>query len=506
MTLPAWRRMPDWQRLKADLAEAADANPAFPEERFAGRGIVICAGGARMFTCAWITIAMLRRHLGCTLPIEVWHLGPQEMGPPMRGLLEELGAEAVDAHEVAKRHPVQRLGGWELKAYAVLHARFAEVLLLDADNLPVRDPAFLFERPEYQDSGALFWPDQVRLTRDNEVWSIADIAYRDMPSFESGQMVLDKARCWSALCLTHWINQRSDAFYRILHGDKDTFLLAWLMLGQPFYLIQHAAKALYGTLCQRDPDGSVLFQHRNWAKWILYGDNPRIAGFQWEDECRSLLEELRTAWDGRVFNPPPRSDGARHIEVMLARIRDFTLTRVSSDERRIALLPDHRVRSSVALERYWYVADGDPGPELRIEGEGVPVCALRQDGDRVWRGRMRQAPGMPIELAPLVSIQKQDEPDAALLALIDRVLDIGAALPTDGEVARDVLGALRLLSAIDPAVTGYLMQDDAVWASTPERARLIRSVRTALAASGDIAAGNNWLVRATALDTHYERR
>jgi hypothetical protein len=268
--------MSDRQQLKAELAQAADASAPFPEDRFAGRGIVICAGGARMFTCAWVTIAVLRRHLGCTLPIEVWHMGSQEMGPPMRGLLEELGAQAVDAHEVARRHPVERLGGWELKAYALLHTRFAEVLLLDADNLPVRDPAFLFELPEYRECGALFWPDLVRLTRANEVWNIGDIAYRDMPSLESGQMVLDKARCWRALSLTHWINQRSDAFYQFLHGDKDTFLLAWLKLQQPFHLIRYQPKTLQGTMCQRDPDGVVVFQHRNWAKWILHGDNPQI--------------------------------------------------------------------------------------------------------------------------------------------------------------------------------------------------------------------------------------
>ena len=111
--------MADWQELKARLQKAAQADPGFPAERCEGRGIVICAGGSRLFTCAWVTIALLRRKLGCALPIEVWHLGPQEMGPPMRGLLEELDVEPVDALEVAKRHPVDRLGGWELKPYAL---------------------------------------------------------------------------------------------------------------------------------------------------------------------------------------------------------------------------------------------------------------------------------------------------------------------------------------------------------------------------------------------------
>src|SRR5215472_9924026 len=98
------------QDLKAQLAAAASAGSPFPEHRFAGRGIVICAGGARLFTRAWIAIALLRRHLVCRLPIEVWHLGQEEMGPAMRGLLEELGAQPVDAYEVAKRHQVERLG------------------------------------------------------------------------------------------------------------------------------------------------------------------------------------------------------------------------------------------------------------------------------------------------------------------------------------------------------------------------------------------------------------
>ena len=236
------------EELKAQLAAAVSSDHPFPEDRFVGRGIVICAGGARLFTCAWVAIALLRRHLACTLPIEVWHLGPEEMGPPMRGLFEELDARPVDAFEVAKRHQVERLGGWELKPYAVMHSRFREVLLLDADNVPVRDPGFLFDRPEFRNTGTVFWPDIVRLSSDNEIWAISGLSYRDTQSVESGQMVLDKSRCWRALSLSHWINQHSDVFYQFLHGDKDTYLIAWLMLMQPYHLIRHRAKLLEATL------------------------------------------------------------------------------------------------------------------------------------------------------------------------------------------------------------------------------------------------------------------
>ena len=76
----------------------------------------------------------------------------------MRNLLEDLDVQTVDALEVGKRYTVTRLGGWELKAYALLHSRFREVLLLDADNVPVRNPEYLFDTPDYTAAGTLFWP------------------------------------------------------------------------------------------------------------------------------------------------------------------------------------------------------------------------------------------------------------------------------------------------------------------------------------------------------------
>ncbi|MGA2960825.1 MAG: hypothetical protein ABSD96_04080, partial [Candidatus Korobacteraceae bacterium] len=329
------------EELKSSLAAAAAADSQFPTGRFEGRGIVICAGGARLFTCAWVCIALLRGKLGCTLPIEVWHLGPEEVGPAMRSLLEDLGAQTVDAFEVAKRHQVQCLGGWELKSYALMHSRFREALFLDADNVPVKDPSYLFERPEFQETGAMFWPDIVRLSRTNQIWTISGVPFYEGASLESGQMVLDKSRCWRALSLAHWMNQHSDAFYEILYGDKDTFLIAWLLLGQPFHAVRHKPKLVDFTLCQRDPDGSVLFQHRNGAKWILRGSNARVEGFRFEDECLELLGKLRGLWDGRVFNPPVRSECALRLERHLVVIREFRFVRVSSDERRMELLHGH---------------------------------------------------------------------------------------------------------------------------------------------------------------------
>lgn len=272
--------------------------PAEPRD-FSGRGIVICAGGVRYFTCAWVCVQMLR-WLGCQLPIEVWYLGRRELSPEMESLLTPLGVECIDGEALAKTWPSRRLGGWELKAYAIAHSRFAEVLFLDADNVPVRDPEFLFDSAPYRETGAIFWPDYGHFEKTGEAWTLLGMERPEHPEFESGQMVIDKRRCWRALRLALWFNEQSDFFYRMIHGDKETFHLAWRKLGQSFHFIQKPIHTIGWTMCQHDPAGERLFQHRNTDKWSLHGTNARVEGFRFESECFGFLASLRRQWDGNA--------------------------------------------------------------------------------------------------------------------------------------------------------------------------------------------------------------
>src|SRR5205085_2739777 len=68
-----------FQGLAARAVRASGPRIAFKTKR----GIVICAGGPRYLPCAWVCIKMLR-HVGCELPIEIWHLGPAELPDEMR--------------------------------------------------------------------------------------------------------------------------------------------------------------------------------------------------------------------------------------------------------------------------------------------------------------------------------------------------------------------------------------------------------------------------------------
>ena len=97
--------------------------------------------------------------------------GPEELDRLMINLVGRFGVECVNAQEVEKKYPRRMTGGWELKPYAIIHSRFAEVLLLDADNVPIGDPSFLFDEPAYQKTGAIFWPDYGRLAPKRQIWT-----------------------------------------------------------------------------------------------------------------------------------------------------------------------------------------------------------------------------------------------------------------------------------------------------------------------------------------------
>ena len=88
-------RNPELVRQRAMLEAVCAIEFPFPEGRFAGRGIVICGGGAKYFPCVYVLVRLLR-HLRCRLPVEVWHLGAEEMPKELRGLLAEQGAGCVD--------------------------------------------------------------------------------------------------------------------------------------------------------------------------------------------------------------------------------------------------------------------------------------------------------------------------------------------------------------------------------------------------------------------------
>lgn len=282
----------NWKNYVKDIPDYPDC--------YEGKGVVICGGGPVYFTCAWININMLRES-GCTLPIELWHLD-NEMTDDLIRMIETLGVTCKNISEHGGGH----LENYALKPFSILHSGFSEVLFLDADNISLRDPSYLFEHEAYLKTGAVFWPDFWIMQKKNPIWKILELEPREIVEQESGQLLINKQTCWRELQLCLHFNIESRYYYQILHGDKDTFQLAWLALKQPYHMMGTPVgfcgyedpmhEQFFSTsMVQFDYDGTILFLHRNLLKWFYTSPNSKV----WEQ----IITYQPNAKDRRVINP-----------------------------------------------------------------------------------------------------------------------------------------------------------------------------------------------------------
>jgi hypothetical protein len=364
-----------------------------------GRGIVIPAGGMRYFPCAWVCIRVLRA-LGCKLPIELWHVGRQELSAGMRALVEPFGVACVDATAVAASRPPRFLSGWPIKSFALMHTGFREVLLLDADNMPVVDPTYLFDTPQYHATGAVFWPDSEPFGPHRAIWRLTGVPYRSELAVESGQMLVDRQRCWPGVALAGWMNnQHADFWYRHLHGDKDTFRFAWRKTGLDYAMPPRSPKDLPDTLLQLDFGGGLLFQHRYGNKWSLDSQTLRIPGFRLEMLCRQFLAELRARWTNRP-NPPHRHEdaepAARAVAESLSHGRWHLES--SSGTSTVSFHLDGSVRGGSARERTWSLTVHATEAILAIAGIDSVAWRLARGHNDLWVGQAPAEPGRAVSL------------------------------------------------------------------------------------------------------------
>jgi len=259
------------------------ALPEYPKGKFSDKGIIVVAGG-RYLEPAFVMLNMIRQS-GCKLRIQVWHVGKEEMTDSHRELLRPYNVETRDFKDFVGKdmlQPIQANVGmrlFQLKPLALLHTDLEEVLLLDSDNVPVRDPSYLFDSKEFKETGTVFWPDYWKTSVDNPMWKILGQEPKAAWEQESGQLVLRKSAAWRAINLCVHFN--SEFYMKLLNGDKDTFRFSWIAAQVPFHMIKAwptavgTLKELHSadqkgfcahTMLQHDFDGKPLFVHHNQLK------------------------------------------------------------------------------------------------------------------------------------------------------------------------------------------------------------------------------------------------
>lgn len=290
-----------------DIQNFIPTIPEFPPGYYSGRGIVICAGGPKYNPSAYLTVYTLREVLHCDLPIEWYHNGPDEMPDNFKESIKKFGnIRIIDAslYKTLEGHdaPITDLSSYRIKPFAILVSGFAEILLIDADSIPVKNPSFLFDHPTYRKYGNLFMPDfefissniamnlalcpggqaafhKLHVQHPTEV--LHPESGKPLTLTESGEILIDKKRFWKQLNLTWWLNGRSNIFYQYFFGDKDLYWIAFEILEKgTYYQNPHRPDGIGGnqnnlihTIVQHDPDGTPLFYHRTLSKWETVESN-----------------------------------------------------------------------------------------------------------------------------------------------------------------------------------------------------------------------------------------
>ncbi|KIR96527.1 hypothetical protein L804_06006 [Cryptococcus deuterogattii 2001/935-1] len=276
-----------------------------------GRGIVTVAGNADTLQRVKWSLQMLRSY-GSELPVEIaspscllffffsgwsqltrrsqYHF-PSEAPPaddPIRTELAELGARLVEAKGQTRDKGKNK--SYHLKAIAVVQCPWQEVLYVDSDSIPTRDPSYMFDAPNYKRLGVWATPDYWKTSANNPIWAIMGVKCRNEWEMETGQMFVDKKRHLDVFLLVQYMLENHHFWFAFSDGDKDIFrwaLLAlrkrWAVPGRWVGAAALPSGTASGEFCahtmlQHDSWGEPLFVHYNLLKQIPSGVG---RGYSW---------------------------------------------------------------------------------------------------------------------------------------------------------------------------------------------------------------------------------
>lgn len=374
-------------------------NMEYPKERFSGKGIVMCGGNNKYYPSLYVNIRMLRL-LGCELPIEVYYIGEKEMDPKTISILEENeNVKCINACDFEEKYPIRIHGGWESKVYCIINSSFEEVLFMDADNTALVNPAYLFEEEQYKNTGAILWPDFECWKHDEKMWEILGIRYRKELQVESGQVLVNKSKCWKEINMAKYFCDYSDYYFKLFYGDKETFHFGWRYFDSLYGMPPHPDWIENGIIVQKDFGGAWVFSHRAQAKFKINKTHKICMSMPYEQETLDLIDELSHMWGGTVWVNDKPSNVEKEIIKKISN-KKYKYIRVGLDEREMELLPDKTIGAgSDRLEKHYQIFDDKGKIIMAIHGESCLTALLElNQEDNVWRGKWLDHEKCKIEL------------------------------------------------------------------------------------------------------------
>lgn len=259
-----------------------------------GQGVII-AGGGKYLSWSWVLVSWLRR-LGCTLPVQVWHLGGDEMPAWAIPHFENQNAETVDVTDWLKVHPHRMLSryiaekkwtlaGWCLKMFALEHCPWEQVYFSDADSFPTENPESVMNSSEVKASGILAFSDVANHAKNS--WGYVYAGLKPLKKeWELGQYIVNRRIGWMGLRWSNWMNEHADSWFGLGHGDKFTGELAFRVSGVPLLVSEECSWEGWGILHKWK--GRDFAMHCMGTKRGEYGfPRPEIQELFWDWERRS---------------------------------------------------------------------------------------------------------------------------------------------------------------------------------------------------------------------------
>ncbi|OWZ16617.1 hypothetical protein PHMEG_0009576 [Phytophthora megakarya] len=250
------------------LRRSEEKNVTEMEMTLPSRGIVMVVY-PKLLNSVHATVRLLRGY-GCKLPVEMWFL-ESEMGTVPLDYSRILQSLVKDYGPVTMKGISDDLVvGFTSKVYALAHSELDQILFLDADNVPVKDPTYLFDTPEFLNTGSMFWPDFwtpantiFNIKAESLVWELVGTPFVDMFEQESGQLLIDRRRTAVALHVAQFLAMREPRHLerlRLSYGDKDLFRLAWLKTNTSFHMIV-TPPAAAGMVREKQYCGMTMVQY-----------------------------------------------------------------------------------------------------------------------------------------------------------------------------------------------------------------------------------------------------
>lgn len=304
-------------------------------------GIVSSAGGTYLPT--FLVSLLLLRRTGSTLPLELFMKDRTEYEPSIcETILPPLGAKCLVLSDILagqdNLQSMEKIEGFQIKSFAMLFSSFEKFLWLDADCVPLYDPAVILNSEPFESTGLVTWPDfwansaapvYFNISRQPEPLSTTRQAT------EAGILIVSKKTHFSTLMLAAYYNYYGPDYYYILldqgapgAGDKDTFLHAAAALNKTFYSVSekvvdvgnvtpwNAEVAINAGYIQADPiqDYNLTSQQKWRGKDPSVAKPPRAffvhAGDPEFNPGEDLLGRKLVGFDGkptRLWTHPPEA-------------------------------------------------------------------------------------------------------------------------------------------------------------------------------------------------------